>query len=143
MIILGSVLHHKHHRCGAVVARLAVNFATLIWSVVVLVKPNALAPTAYGPMLTRFASEDLYAIAFGTLSICMLYRIFRQSPPNPIGILAYGALLLAWGFVWAAIVFVADPLQPTATATVSTIFVLAFYGFVANPKRGSDAPGSQ
>ena len=134
-----SVLRNPYYHAGVIVARLAVNVATLIWSVVVLGWENALAPASYGAILTNLAHENLWAAGFGILSLCSLYRLCRKSPPHPIAIVIYGALLLAWGFVEVIILFVQRPLQPTATATVSVIFALALYSFVANPKSRPDA----
>lgn len=136
---MGNVLNNPWHRCGAVVARLGVNAATLIWAIVVLLKDDALAPASYGSMLTSLAPENVWAIGFGILSSVMLYRLLARSKPNRLGIIGYAILLGAWGFVEVIIVFVQRPIQPTATATVSVIFMLALYGFVANPKVRPDA----
>lgn len=138
--MLSTVLCNPYHRCGAVVARLAVNGATLLWSIVVLIKEDALSIVSYGPMLTRYAPENVYALFFGALSAFMLWRLIRKSKPHPIGIVGYAILLLAWGFVECVLLFVQRPIQPTATATVTVIFLLALFGFVASPKVRPDAP---
>lgn len=133
-----SVLCNPYHRAGAVVARIAVCSATLIWSLIVLTVDNALAPTSYGAALTKYVPEDAWGIGGALVSGGMLYRIIAKCRPHPVGIIGYGAMLLWWGFVAAVLLLSQRPVQPTATACVLVITVLAVQAFIATPRRGPD-----
>jgi hypothetical protein len=135
------VLCHKYHRAGAVIARLSVNTATLIWSIVVLISDDALAPTPYGRTLLLLMPEDAWGWSFLCLSSVMICRLLAQSKPHPLGIIGYMILLLAWGYVEIVMLMMQRPLFPTAVATVSVITALAVYGFVANPRPRCAEPG--
>ncbi len=131
---MNAIFHNRYHPCGAVLARVAVNIATMIWAIVVLVFEDALAPTPYGPMLKRYLPEDVYAGFFLAITIVMLYRIFAQSKPHPLGIVGYGILGAAWLYVDVIVLFFQRPMFPTATAWVTVGTMIAVYGFVANPR---------
>lgn len=134
--MIDKILNHPYHYCGAVIARLAVCSATLIWALVVMVEQNALAQTRYGAPLTAVAGENWIAGMFGVLALGLIFRIFRPSPPNPWGILAYLALALLW--IYADIMILAvRPWQPTSIAWCSVGSVLAAYALVANPRPGA------
>lgn len=131
---MNAIFNNPYHPCGAVLARVAVNFATLIWSIVVLLIDDALRPTPYGLMMVSYMPEDFYAWFFLTISLVMLYRIFRQSKPHALGIIGYGILGAAWLYVDVIVIFFQRPMYPTATAWVTVGTVIAVYGFVANPR---------
>ena len=131
---ISAILHNPYHYCGAIIARVSVNIATIIWSLVVLANKDALAPTPYGELMTRYVHEDVWAAFFLAIASLMLYRIIRKSRPHAVGIIGYLILLIAWGYVEIVMLLVQRPFFPTAVATVSVITVLALYGFVANPR---------
>lgn len=131
------IFHNPYHYCGAVIARLAVTFATAIWSVVILSKTNALGPTTYGPTLTELAPENVYGGVFLALSVGLIYRLLRPSKPHWLGIIAYALLFFKWLFILAFIYFNDGPIWPTTFSTVTVITVLALYSFVALPKKRS------
>jgi hypothetical protein len=138
-----SPLRNPYHNSGAIVARLAVSVATLIWSVIVLLVDDALRPTSYGDILTRYASEDMYAWAAFCAAAPSIYRIVRQSRPHPLGIVGYVMMMAGWGFVASILILSQRPIQPTSTACTLTITALAVYAFLANPRlKGSDAAGN-
>ena len=80
-------LRNPYYRAGAVVARLAVNGATLIWALVVLAKDDALAVSSYGKMLTRDIPENVFAVFFAVILAVLICRLIRKSKPNPLGII--------------------------------------------------------
>lgn len=133
-----SILRNPYHRAGAIVSRLAVCSATLVWSLIVLTVDNALAPTSYGSIMTRYIPEDAWGFGGALVSGSMLYRIIAKSKPHPIGAVGYGAMLLWWGFVAAVLLVSQRPVRPTATACVLVIVAMAIHAFVANPRRGPD-----
>lgn len=139
--MIDKILHHPYHHSGAIIARLAVCSGTLLWAIVVLAEPNALAITRYGAPLTAYVPEDLIAGTFAALSIGLAYRIFRPSPPHPLGVLANVALALFW--LYADIMILATrPWQPTSLAWVTIGVFLSAFALVANPRPGARrAPG--
>ncbi len=122
------------------IARLAVNAATFLWALVVLFSDNALDGTPYGRTLLSLMPKNAWGLWFLLLSSTMIYRLLAQSKPNPIGIIGYAILMLAWGYVEITLL-IQHPLFPTAVGPVSVITALAIYGFVANPRPRCDAAG--
>jgi hypothetical protein len=139
---MNAILRNPYHFCGAIIARLAVCGATILWSLIVLVRKDALAPTAYGSIMLGLAPEDVFAWAYLLLACALVWRIFARRPPHWFGIVAYGILMCAWGFV-DIVLWLTRPWQPTAIAWVTPGAALAVYAFLANrrPKRCSHDPG--
>lgn len=138
--MIDKIFHHPYHYCAAVIARLAVCGATLIWALVVMVEQDALAQTRYGAPLTSVVGENWLAGIFGVLSVAMIWRIFNPSPPNPWGVLAYLAMALLWIYA-DVMILAARPWQPTAIAWCTVGSVLAAFALVANPRQTRCAPG--
>lgn len=136
--MIDAIIKNRWHYCGAVIARLGVNVATLIWALVVLLNDDALAIASYGHVATTYVSEDTYGWFFLIVSVTQLYRIVRQSKPNPIGVIGYGAMLAGWAFVDGYILFAQRPMQPTAMGCVTVVMLAAVYAFVANPRTRCD-----
>lgn len=136
--MIDKILHHPYHHSGAVIARLGVCGGTLIWALVVLAEPNALAITRYGAPLTAYVPEDWIALAMAALALGLLYRVFRPSPPHPWGVLANLIMAIFW--LYADIMIATTrPWQPTSLAWVTVGVVLAAFALVANPRPSTDA----
>lgn len=130
------LLDNPHHYAGAIVARVIVNVATIIWSVVVLAESNALAVTPYGRIMTAYVREDIWAAAFLALACALLWRVVAQCKPHPLGAVGYLAILALWAFVDVVLLLVQRPLYPTSISWVTAGCVAALWAFIANPKRG-------
>lgn len=133
---MNAILHNPHLNSAAVVARLTVNAATLIWSVAVMLSPEGLRATAYGGYILSLAPAWAWGVFYLSVSAIMLYRlvVHPKSKPHPLGWVGYAILFASWGFVEVVLLLFARPFQPTAIATVTVITALAAYGFIANPR---------
>ncbi len=130
---LRSVVHHsKYHTPAAIVTRIAVCAATLIWAGIVLSDASALARTLDGAILGRFAPYWAYGFALATIAAVLLLRIWRDSEPHWIGVAGYFVLFAAWLFV-AIFTTLAWPVGPGIVAAVCVITGLAVYAFLASP----------
>jgi len=137
---MNSIFRNPYHYCGTLIARVCVCAATILWSVIVLLRTDALLPTSYGCLLTGWVHEDVYGWALLLIAGMLLWRIFRQSPPHWVGIVGYGILMCSWLFV-TAVLWLTRPMQPTSTAWVTVGAALAVFAFIANGRRGcTDAP---
>lgn len=134
MTAVNTIINNPFHYAGAVVARISVNSATILWAVVVLFFDEALEVTPYYRYMPPYVHEDVWAWFFLTLSSFMLWRILRQHKPHPVGIIGYGILGAAWLFVDVILIFFQRPIYPTSLSWVTVGAALAIYGFVANPK---------
>ena len=147
-MVIRNPFSNPHYLAGSVLARLAVNFATLIWSIVVLSTRDVLisAPTAYA-WVTGYVHEDLLASALGALALTQLIWLAAHWPPirwhgAPVCSLGYGTMAAAWAFALGTIIFGSRPIQPTSTACVSVVVMLALFAFVSNARGPGDDPGA-
>jgi hypothetical protein len=131
---MNAILRNPHHKSGAVIARIAVTAATIIWSIVGLYNDGVLLPAPYGPMMLRYGPEAAYGWFFLSISSFMLYRIVRQSKPHPVGIIGYGILGVGWLYVDVVLWLFVRPMYPAALAWVTVGTALAVYAFIANPR---------
>lgn len=125
--------HNPYWGAGSVLAKLAVNWATLCWAVLVLVKHDALHTTAYG-WTDDYVHEDIIAGVLALIAVAQLVWLARHCPPLRWGCSGYGVFAFFWLFVFFAIGVSDAPLQPTALAGSSTVAGLAVWAFAANPK---------
>lgn len=137
MNVLNRVFHHPYQYSGAVIAKLSVCVATLVWAALVLLYPDATAANPnYRHMLRLLPDEDLWAWGLGAVSILLLIRIVLCTRPHRIGVAGYFILGLFWVYLWLGLVL-SPRVWPTGTAASTVVMVLALYAFIANPKRGS------
>lgn len=137
MHLVNRVFRHPYQYTGAVIAKLAVCLATLTWSGLVLLHPNATgANPNYSHMLRLLPDEDAWAVAFGVVALGLALRILLCTRPHRIGVAGYFLLGLFWLYLWLGLVL-APRIWPTGTAAGTVVVVLALYAFIANPKRGS------
>lgn len=138
---------NPHYLAGSVLARLAVNAATLLWSVIVVAKRDTLtsAGSAYA-WIGEYVHEDALAAAFGALALVQTIWLLSHFPPMQIrGMrlcsVGYGVMAAGWSFVLFNIILGARPIQPTSTACVSVIVALALFAFVSNARGEGDGGG--
>lgn len=127
-------LRHPFYKPTVVLARGCVNLATLIWSAVVIWKPDALvdAGAAYA-WVVDYVPEDLIAWALGCVAFSQMGWLLLCLPPIRFGSVGYGLLAFAWAFVWLSILLGVH-IHPTGAACVPVVVGLAFYGFISNPR---------
>lgn len=136
-----SILDHKYHYGGAVVARLAVICATSIWGMVVVLNDNALRVTPYGALVASVVHENI--VGYFMLALCLwaIIWLMIQHPPRWYGLIPYGFFSVGWGFVcmtnWYP-VFTGGTIFPTALGWTTTGAALAAYAFMANPKKNTN-----
>lgn len=137
MTIFDRVFHHPYQYSGAVIAKITVCVATLVWAGLVLRYPNATANNPnYAHMLMIVPNEDVWAAVLGTVSAMLLLRVVLCRRPHRIGVAGYFILGLFWTYLWLGLLL-SPKVWPTGTAAGTVVMVLALYAFIANPKRGS------
>lgn len=137
MTIFDRVSHHPYQYSGAVIAKIAVCMATLVWAGLVLTYPNATASNPnYAHMLMIVPNEDVWAAVLGTVAAMLLLRVVLCRRPHRIGVAGYFILGLFWTYLWLGLLL-SPKVWPTGTAAGAVVMVLALYAFIANPKRGS------
>jgi hypothetical protein len=128
-----DALRNPYLLAGAVVARLAVNLATVIWATIVLAKADALTPFAGYYWLLRIAHENVWAGGLCAVALYQMYRLIIHAKPHKYG-LGYALMALFWMYVWWSIVVNPGPIWPAAFACVTTIGLVAVFAFISNPK---------
>lgn len=132
-----SIWRHPHHYAASIVAKLATNAATLIWSMIVLAKPNALDPIRFSfyQLMLDYAPEDVYAWGAIVLSLSGIYRLLAKSTPHWWGGIGYALQMIFWMYVAFTYVLLSPlPLRPATGAWIIVGAFLAIYAFVANPR---------
>lgn len=130
---------------ATILARIVVLFATMMWSAIVLVHPNALDPSRY-PMyaiMTEFASEDVWA-GVGLIACAIgIYRIVFHRAPHWCGSLLYAGVMLFWTYVAGTLFILQIHIPPGGASCITAVAVLSVFAFVSNPKKrdSNDAPG--
>jgi hypothetical protein len=127
------VFTNPYFYSSTVLAKICVNLATLIWSAIVLYKPNALATTSYGYVLDWF-NEDVVAMLYMAVSLAHFVCLLAHGRPRWYSYLGYFAMMLGWGAVWMAVLMHTGPIQPTSLSASTVIFFLSVYAFIAMPK---------
>lgn len=129
------ILRNPYHAPVAKVCKVATIAPTMLWSVMVLCKHDAFAPTAYA-QLARYMHEDVIAGAILALSSLQLYWLWAWCKPFRFCALGYGALWAWWTAVLVFVVLTPGPLQITVITGVSLLVALAAIAFVSGPRRG-------
>lgn len=137
-MILRNPFCHPYYRAPVVLARGSVNLATLLWSIFLLFKKDALvssgAPYAW---ITNYVNEDVLAACFGVVALSQMLWLLLCLPPLRFGSIGYGILAFSWLTVWLSNLLGPHILHPTAASCVPVIAGLAFYGFISNPRSGN------
>ena len=129
----------KYYRAPANLARIASNFATLVWATIILLRENALgsAGDSYA-WVEAYVHEDLLALIVGGIALVQLAWILLDLPPKRFGHSGYGLFLLFWSFVLFNILFssllTGKVIQPTSAGWVASGVFLCAYSFLANPR---------
>lgn len=140
--MLRDLLRNPHQYAAAILAKICVNLATMIWSVIVLSDRDALSRWPGYSIIHAFdfygnvGGERVLAIALLIMSIFGLLHLIRRSVPIPIGSLLYAAMLLVWLYVWFSIIFYSHEVYsgPSQFASVTIVTALAVFAFISNPK---------
>lgn len=133
-----GVLFNPYHYSGAVIARLAVSFATIVWAVIVLVKRDALIRWPGANLITDYVGENVFAVCMLFLASIALYRLVYQVKPLKIGGCLYFMMALLWVYTFAslalAIYYGETALRPGQVSAILIVTVLSLFAFIANPK---------
>lgn len=129
------VFQNPYQFSGTIMAKIAVNLATIFWSAIVLYKDGALSPFVGYSRILSIANENTVAALLIIVSIIQMIRIVRCSKPLLLGISGYALLTLFWMNVWWNIVINPGPIWPASFSSVSVIVLLSLYAFIANPKK--------
>lgn len=137
--VLGGVLSNPHQYGAAVLAKLAVNAATVIFFAIVLWKPDALKLwPGRGYLPVGDATENVFAIIALACATVAIARLIIKSPPALFGVIYYGATALAWLYVWATLCISIGTglvdLRPGQFAGITTVTALSLFAFISNPK---------
>lgn len=124
------------------IAKLSINVATAIWSVVVIAKPDALSGWPGFFAVSGILHENFVAGTFLVLSILAIVRLIFHSAPLMIGACVYGLFLLLWLYTWISLLVSIEAgttaVRPGQLAAITVVTVLAFFAFVSNPKKYND-----
>lgn len=141
-----ALLDNPYQYSGQVIAKLSVNAATMMWSVVVLLKDDALARWPGNLAPARTVNEDVAALVFLVLSVIATARVVLKRPTLNMGACIYGMFLALWLYTWITLaIAVAHGItaaRPGQIAGVSLVLALAIFAFVSSPKRGRDGSPS-
>lgn len=139
---LHHLLHNHYYAPAAMLSRLLVNIATLMWGVVVVVREDTLSHGPYAIVymnLVQIAPEDVwgwFAIITSTIGIV---RIVIGSKPHWIGAVGYMLMWAFWLFVaWNLLFVFPDSLPPSGAAGIFVIALLAFYAAISGSRKNAN-----
>lgn len=136
---LRSLLENPYHYSGAVLARVTVCIATMLWSAIVLVKQDALAQWLGAALFSLAQYENPIAAGFFMVAGVGLYRIIYQSKPIRVGACIYGLMALLWSYTFITLILAVytgeTTLRPGQVSAIFVVTVLALFAFITNPKR--------
>lgn len=142
--MIASLLDNPYQYSGQVVAKLSVNLATMIWALVVLLKPDALK--AWPGSFNEVLHEDLFAGTLLLLAVVAVARLLYKTSPRKLGACVYGVFLLLWLYTLATLLIAIQTgitaARPGQLAGVTIVTILAVFAFVSNPKRHRDGSPS-
>lgn len=122
---------------GPLIARLAANMATLIWSCMVIGYPNAIDTRrfpAYRYMLDLLP-ENIWGLGGLLISTYGIYRICVHAPPRAFGAAGYAVQALFWNYLALAIFFEFPfPIPPATAAALIVVAALAVYAFASSAR---------
>ena len=137
--LLAYLLENPYQYSGQVIAKLSVNVATMIWSAVVFIKPDALARWPASFLVSNAVHENTLAAGLFVLSFIAAIRILFKSAPLRLGACVYGVFLLLWLYTWMTLIVAVTngitAARPGQLAGVTVLVALAAFAFVSNPKR--------
>ena len=98
-----GVFSNPYHYTGAIMARIAVCIATIVWSVIVLIKSDALVRWPGASWVTQYIGEDSLAWGVLVLALLGLYRVVYQAKPVRLGACIYCSMALLWVYTFASL----------------------------------------
>lgn len=144
--LVASLLDNPYQYSGQVVAKLSVNLATMIWALVVLLKPDALARWPAPLFVDNPICENILAGALLLLTVIATIRLVYKASPRKLGACVYGIFLLLWLYTLATLLIAVQTgitaARPGQLAGVAVVTILAVFAFVSNPKRHRDGSPS-
>lgn len=134
--IAARILANPYLYSATILARIAVLFATIVWSVLVMVDPVKIDPSRYPVYSDMVAVMPPRAWAGGGIFICAVAfaRIWMHCRPHWSGPILYAAIMGFWSYLSASVFFSGTPIPPAAAACILTVALLSVFAFVSNPK---------
>lgn len=127
---LCKMLKNPYYAPAAYLARVAVNFATVIWATLALLDSgaeNAKLYIHYRQMLSLMPVKYWAAIALSASGFG-IYRLLHRNKPAWWGAIGYWALMIFWVYVGAAIVLVdMEFMTPVGVSGIVTVSFLSIY----------------
>ncbi len=137
-----SIFENPYHTSGALVARIAVSWATIIWSSVVMYKDDALKYWPGSDVVHMTGGEDHIAAILLVAAIIAQVRIVVHHRPMRTGSIVYAMMALVWVYSLITLVIAINTgvtiLRPGQLAGNAVIAALALFAFVSNPRRDRD-----
>lgn len=136
MTLLHSPLHNPYHYSVAVICRLAVCLATVLWSAIIMFEADDLSIIRYPAHALLGSLFPLRAWAIGGLvaSVPAILAQLSYSAPRWVGAIAYASQMFFWSYLSFSIFANQRPIPPGAAACVFVVAVMSIYAFVANPR---------
>lgn len=133
-----SIFANPYHTSGALVARIAVSWATILWALVVMYKPDALK-TWPGSDIVGVVHENYIAAGMLITAVVAQLRLVFHRRPLRIGGCVYALMALLWVYSLATLLIAINlgttALRPGQVASVTIVAALALFAFVSNPRR--------
>lgn len=130
-------LRNPWYQSGSIIAKLAVNLATAIWSVAVLLTDGVMPVTFYRGLATQ-TEEQIIAACFLCISILHTTWLALYLRPRRFGAVGYFMMLAWWSAMLLLVAIDPGPKYPLEMMGVAVVTVLAAYAFTSNPKYGND-----
>lgn len=132
---LCKLLNNEHYAPAGYLARFCVNLATFIWSVVVLIRDDALGPRIYlYRQMLAVMPEDAWAwLGIATVSIGM-FRLVHRDRPRWWGAIGYWLLMVFWVFLDAAVIMSDQTITPAALGAISVVAFLSIYASASHSR---------
>lgn len=134
MTLADRLFRHPYLYSGSVLAKAATLLASLIWAVLIVTTPGAMAVNPnYQHLLHVIPNEDVWGWLLIALLLPMIWRIYSCSRPRWYGVAGYAVLALFWAYQWWGFLIL-EPVRSSAIATTSSLMLLSLYAFVSNPR---------
>lgn len=134
MTMSDRLFRHPYLYSGSVLARICTLIGTIIWCVVVLSHPTALAYNPnYQHMLHFVNYEDAWAWGLLLVAGSLAWRLLVCSRPRWLNFAGYAMLSLLWCYLWWGTVINGQP-WPAGASASSVMALLSIYAFVSNPR---------
>lgn len=136
-MLLERLTHNPYLYGAAVLARVSVSLATVVWGIILLAHDSAFATNPnYRHMLGLVPDEDFWGMTAIVLGCVLLFRLAQWKRPTAGSACGFAAINLLWAYLWWGIV-TAGYAWPTGASATTVVFGLSIYAFASNIKPGA------